>query len=166
MAAAGPARQLGVGREAHDRVRLVEGDQLHECGRVQSPPRMAIPETLERLLVAQGPSGQEAQAAEAWREAAGTFGEVSGNVLGSSWVQVPGTRGGRCRRMNEKQRIATRRYWADQARLERKSAETKARCDDPEERSKLRQGSGTPIVATGLQRPCERDGLILQAARR
>jgi len=55
---------------------------------------MAIPETLERLLVAQGPSGQEAQAAEAWREAAGTFGEVSGNVLGSSWVQVPGTRGG------------------------------------------------------------------------
>jgi len=72
----------------------------------------------------------------------------------------------RCRRMNEKQRIATRRYWADQARLERKSAETKARWDDPEERSKLRQGSGTPIVATGLQRPCERDGLILQAARR
>ena len=72
----------------------------------------------------------------------------------------------RCRRMNEKQRIATRRYGADQARLERKSAETKARWDDPEERSKLRQGSGTPIVATGLQRPCERDGLILQAARR
>ena len=55
---------------------------------------MAIPETLERLLTAPGPSGQEGPAAEAWREAARAFGEVSSDVLGSSWVRVPGTAGG------------------------------------------------------------------------
>ena len=46
--------------------------------------------------------------------------------------------------MNEKQRIATRRYWADQARRERKSAETKARWDDPEERSKFMAATSNP----------------------
>src|SRR5438874_2386192 len=55
---------------------------------------MAIPETLERLLTAPGPSGQEGPAAEAWREAARAFGDVSSDVLGSSWVRVPGTAGG------------------------------------------------------------------------
>src|SRR6266699_3197450 len=55
---------------------------------------MAIPETLERLLTAPGPSGQEGPAAEAWREAARAFGEVSSDVLGSSWVRVPGIAGG------------------------------------------------------------------------
>src|SRR5438094_5285049 len=55
---------------------------------------MAIPEALERLLTAPGPSGQEGPAAEAWREAARAFGDVSGDVLGSSWVRVPGTAGG------------------------------------------------------------------------
>jgi endoglucanase len=55
---------------------------------------MAIPETLARLLAAPGPSGQEARATEVWREAASAFGEVSGDVLGSSWVRVPGTAGG------------------------------------------------------------------------
>jgi len=55
---------------------------------------MAIPESLERLLGARGPSGQETPAAEAWREEARTFGEVSEDVLGSSWVRVPGTAGG------------------------------------------------------------------------
>src|SRR3954469_24277006 len=55
---------------------------------------MAIPETLERLLTAPGPSGQEGPAAEAWRGAARTFGEVHTDVLGSSWVRVPGTAGG------------------------------------------------------------------------
>jgi putative aminopeptidase FrvX len=55
---------------------------------------MAIPETLARLLVTPGPSGQEAATAEVWREDARTFGEVSGDVLGSSWVRVPGTAGG------------------------------------------------------------------------
>jgi len=52
---------------------------------------MAIPELLERLLTAPGPSGQEERAAHVWREAARGFGEVSGDVLGSSWVRVPGT---------------------------------------------------------------------------
>jgi putative aminopeptidase FrvX len=54
---------------------------------------MAIPETLARLLEAPGPSGQEERAAEVWRDAARAFGEVSGDVLGSSWVRVPGTGG-------------------------------------------------------------------------
>jgi putative aminopeptidase FrvX len=55
---------------------------------------MPIPPTLERLLAAPGPSGQEDLATEAWRDAARAFGEVSGDVLGSSWVRVPGTAGG------------------------------------------------------------------------
>jgi len=55
---------------------------------------MAIPQDLERLLTAPGPSGQEHAAAEVWREAARTFGEVGGDVLGSSWVRVPGTADG------------------------------------------------------------------------
>ena len=55
---------------------------------------MAIPETLARLLTAPGPSGQEALAAEIWRDAASSFGEVSSDVLGSSWVRVPGTADG------------------------------------------------------------------------
>ena len=55
---------------------------------------MTIPPTLERLLSAPGPSGQEELAAQVWRDAAREFGEVSGDVLGSSWVRVPGTAGG------------------------------------------------------------------------
>jgi endoglucanase len=55
---------------------------------------VSIPATLERLLTAAGPSGQEEPAAAVWREAAAEFGEVSHDVLGSSWVRVPGTGGG------------------------------------------------------------------------
>jgi putative aminopeptidase FrvX len=55
---------------------------------------VAIPVTLRRLLIAPGPSGQEDLAAAVWRDAARTFGDVSSDVLGSSWVRVPGTRGG------------------------------------------------------------------------
>jgi len=55
---------------------------------------MAIPEALQQLLTAPGPSGQEDLAARAWRDEARSFGEVSGDVLGSSWVRVPGTKGG------------------------------------------------------------------------
>ena len=55
---------------------------------------MAVPPLLERLLGAPGPSGQEALAAEAWRAAAREAGEVSSDVLGSSWVRVPGTADG------------------------------------------------------------------------
>jgi endoglucanase len=54
---------------------------------------MAIPETLAQLLEAPGPSGQEEPAAEVWRDAARRFGEVSGDVHGSSWVRVPGSGG-------------------------------------------------------------------------
>jgi endoglucanase len=46
---------------------------------------------LERLLTTPGPPGQEHAAAAAWREVAAPVGEVSSNVLGSSWVRVPGT---------------------------------------------------------------------------
>jgi len=55
---------------------------------------MAISPTLERLLTAPGPSGQEELAAQVWRGSAREFGEVSSDVLGSSWVRVPGTAGG------------------------------------------------------------------------
>jgi putative aminopeptidase FrvX len=55
---------------------------------------MPLPELLERLLTTPGPSGQERAVAEVWREAAAPVGEVSSDVLGSSWVRVPGTAGG------------------------------------------------------------------------
>ncbi len=55
---------------------------------------MAVPDSLRRLLTAPGPSGQEDLAAKAWREEAAAFGEVHTDVLGSSWVRVPGTAGG------------------------------------------------------------------------
>jgi endoglucanase len=53
-----------------------------------------LPELLERLLTTPGPSGQERAAAAVWRKAAASVGEVSSDVLGSSWVRVPGTAGG------------------------------------------------------------------------
>jgi putative aminopeptidase FrvX len=55
---------------------------------------MPLPELLERLMTTAGPSGQERAAAAVWREAAAPVGEVSSDVLGSSWVRVPGTGGG------------------------------------------------------------------------
>lgn len=55
---------------------------------------MAIPDLLERLLTARGPSGEERAAAAIWCEAAAPVGEVASDVLGSSWVRVPGTAGG------------------------------------------------------------------------
>jgi putative aminopeptidase FrvX len=55
---------------------------------------VSVPELLGQLLTAPGPSGQETLAAEVWREAAGSFGDVETDVLGSSWVRVPGTAGG------------------------------------------------------------------------
>ncbi len=51
----------------------------------------SVPELLERLLTTPGPSGQEREVAAVWREAAAAVGEVSSDVLGSSWVRVPGT---------------------------------------------------------------------------
>jgi endoglucanase len=55
---------------------------------------MPLPGLLERLLTTPGPSGEERAAAAVWREAAAGVGEVSSDVLGSSWVRVPGTAGG------------------------------------------------------------------------
>ena len=55
---------------------------------------MSLPALLERLLTTPGPSGQERAVAEVWREAAAPVGDVSSDVLGSSWVRVPGTAGG------------------------------------------------------------------------
>src|SRR5436190_18113017 len=54
--------------------------------------RMAIPEFLEALLTATGPSGYETPAADVWRESARSFaGEVSSDTVGSSVAQVPAT---------------------------------------------------------------------------
>ncbi len=55
---------------------------------------MPLPDLLEQLLTTPGPSGQERTVAAVWRKAAGAVGEVSSDVLGSSWVRVPGTAGG------------------------------------------------------------------------
>jgi endoglucanase len=55
---------------------------------------MPLPDLLERLMTTPGPSGQERAAAAVWREAAAPVGEVSSDVLGSSWVRVPGAAGG------------------------------------------------------------------------
>ena len=55
---------------------------------------MPLPDLLERLLTTPGPSGQERAVAAVWREAAAPVGEVSTDVLGNSWVRVPGTGGG------------------------------------------------------------------------
>ena len=52
-----------------------------------------IPELLEQLITTPGPSGQERTVAAVWRKAAAAVGEVSSDVLGSSWVRVPGTAG-------------------------------------------------------------------------
>ena len=62
---------------------------------------MPIPPVLQTLLTAPGPSGYEATAAAAFREAARGFtDDVHGDVMGSSTARVPGTAGGAspCRR--------------------------------------------------------------------
>jgi putative aminopeptidase FrvX len=52
---------------------------------------MAIPPVLRSMLTATGPSGYETAPAGVFREAAGAFGEVSADVMGSSWARVKGT---------------------------------------------------------------------------
>jgi endoglucanase len=53
---------------------------------------MAIPEVLRTLLTTSGPSGYEAAAAAAFREAARSFtDDVRGDVMGTSTARVPGT---------------------------------------------------------------------------
>ena len=51
-------------------------------------PDSQIPPLLDALLRVPAPSGYETPAAEVWREAAGEFGEVTADVLGSSTVAV------------------------------------------------------------------------------
>jgi endoglucanase len=56
---------------------------------------MAIPELLERLITAAGPSGHETAPAAAWREWCEPFAtEVGVDDVGSSWARVNGTAGG------------------------------------------------------------------------
>src|SRR4051794_19303793 len=52
---------------------------------------MPIPPVLRSLLTATGPSGYETAPATVFREAAGAFAEISGDVMGSSWARVKGT---------------------------------------------------------------------------
>jgi putative aminopeptidase FrvX len=51
---------------------------------------MAVPELLQALLTAPGPSGHEEEPARIWREAAGSFAEVTSDTLGSSFARVKG----------------------------------------------------------------------------
>jgi endoglucanase len=53
-----------------------------------------IPPVLRDLLTAPGPSGYEAAPAAVWREAAGRFAAVEGDVMGSQVARVAGTDGG------------------------------------------------------------------------
>ena len=56
---------------------------------------MPIPQLLENLLTAVGPSGREASPAHVWREWCGEFAaEVGGDQMGSSFARVPGTADG------------------------------------------------------------------------
>jgi putative aminopeptidase FrvX len=57
---------------------------------------VAIPELLNSLLTAAGPSGHETDPARAWREGCKSFAaEVGSDHLGSSYARVPGTGAGR-----------------------------------------------------------------------
>ena len=56
---------------------------------------MAVPELLRSILTATGPSGNETEAARAWREWCSEWAaEVSADVVGSSRARVAGTAGG------------------------------------------------------------------------
>ncbi|HZT91066.1 MAG TPA: M20/M25/M40 family metallo-hydrolase [Gaiellaceae bacterium] len=50
---------------------------------------MTVPTLLRDLLSTRGPSGHEAEAARAWREAASAFAEVSSDTLGTSFARIP-----------------------------------------------------------------------------
>jgi endoglucanase len=53
-----------------------------------------LPDLLDRLLRAVGPTGAEERVAAVWREAAAAYGEVTRDTLGTSVVRVPGAGGG------------------------------------------------------------------------
>jgi endoglucanase len=57
---------------------------------------VAIPELLQSLLTAAGPSGHEREVAQAWRDGARRFTDMVGSDhVGSSFARVQGTAGGR-----------------------------------------------------------------------
>src|SRR5919197_2033726 len=64
------------------------------CGLSNLPGRMPLPETLRRLLTAPGPSGYEQPAAAVFREAAGSFAEITYDSVGSTVARVKGTADG------------------------------------------------------------------------
>jgi len=49
---------------------------------------MATPDLLKALLIAPGPSGHEEEPARIWREAAGSFAEVTSDTMGTSFARV------------------------------------------------------------------------------
>src|SRR6476660_4836319 len=49
---------------------------------------MALPELLQSLLTAPGPSGYEDEPARIWRDAASAFAEVTSDTLGTSFARV------------------------------------------------------------------------------
>src|SRR4051794_38229163 len=56
--------------------------------------RMAIPEFLQALLTATGPSGYESPAAQVWRDSASSFAkDVTSDTVGSSVARVPAADG-------------------------------------------------------------------------
>jgi putative aminopeptidase FrvX len=54
---------------------------------------MALPELLQSLLTAPGPSGHEDEPARMWREAASAFAEVTSDTLGTSFARVRAAEG-------------------------------------------------------------------------
>src|SRR6478736_7718800 len=54
---------------------------------------MALPELLQSLLTAPGPSGYEDEPARIWREAASAFAEVTSDTLGTSFARVRAAEG-------------------------------------------------------------------------
>jgi endoglucanase len=55
---------------------------------------VSTPDVLRALLTAPGPSGYETAPAAVWREAAGSFADVSADEIGNSYARVAGTDGG------------------------------------------------------------------------
>src|SRR6187455_2647177 len=56
---------------------------------------MPLPETLQKLLLAAGPSGYEQAPAAVFRDAAGAFADVTHDAVGSTVATVRGTGDGR-----------------------------------------------------------------------
>jgi putative aminopeptidase FrvX len=74
-------------RQAHHvKVEVLMGRRVGEPASMRK--LMAAPDLLKALLAAPGPSGHEEEPARIWREAAGSFAEVTSDTLGSSFARV------------------------------------------------------------------------------